>query len=427
MTMCIPSGATGGAAPAGFDCAPVASTASLAANESLLPAPADLGGDGLAMLYQLFADSNREDTKSAKTTIEARSAEKQLKMREREAALERARKAQEEQGGFFDSMGLGSLVGIVTANPLLVMADVSMHMARLTPDFLRDFEKDHKDAIEVATKLYCAVGNASALADGVVNPESLKAAIALGGLLVQETEVLGKDASDWAGTAMVIGGSVNGRSAAAALVADKESAVADEIRHVERETKEWNKWIAAAGMAVAAAAAIVGSLGTATLPVVAIGVALSASGFAVTETKCLDPLLGKEASMWIGSGLMISGAIISGAGSAAAAGQVAGRVSQGASEASRALKVGAAVVDGAAKARQGLEQVADAATRREIDKAHTEAQAHLFRTQRLQRMVEEIVETVRDLKDSHRRMSQAVNEAVETQCQTQLIAAGMRV
>lgn len=426
MTMCIPSGAIGGAAPAGLDCASGASTAGLAANESLLPAPADVGGDSMAMLYQLFADSNREDAKSAKTTIEARTAEKHVKMREREAALERARKAQEEQGGFFDSMGIGSLVGIVTANPLLVMADISMHMARLTPDFLRDFEKEHKDTIEVATKLYCAVGNASVLADGIVNPESLRAAIALGGLLVQESEVLGKEASDWAGAAMMVGGSVNGRSAGAVIVADKGSAVADEIRHVERETKEWNKWIAAAGMAVAAAAAIVGSLGTATLPVVAIGVALSASGFAVTETKCLDPLLGKEASMWIGSGMMISGAIISGAGSAAAA-QATAKVSHGASEAARALKVGAAVVDGTAKTRQGLEQVADAATRYEVDKAHTEAQAHLFRTQRLQRMVEEVIDTVRDLKDSHRRMSQAVNEIVETQCQTQLLAAGMRV
>ena len=425
MTMSIPSGGIG-SVPLALESSPAAGSPGPSQGGSLLPAPSDVGVDSLTLLYQLFAENNREDTKSAKTTIEARSAEKQVKMREREAALERARKAQEEQGGFFDSMGLGSLVGIVTANPVLVMADVSMHMARLTPDFLREFEEQHTDTIELATKLYCAVGNASVLADGLLDADSLRAAVALGGLLVQETEVFGKEASDWAGAAMMVTGSVNGRSAGAVIVADKDSSVADEIRHVEQETKEWNKWIAAAGMAVAAAAAIVGSLGTATLPVVAIGVALSAGGFAVTETKCLDVLIGKEASMWIGSGMMLAGALISGAGSAAAA-QMTANVSNGTREASRVLQVGASVVDGTLKARQGLEQVANAATQNEVNKAHEEAQGHLFLTQRLQRMVEDIIDTVRDLKDGHRRMSQAVNEVLETNCQTQLIAAGMRV
>ncbi|MBN9166461.1 MAG: hypothetical protein J0I07_36340 [Myxococcales bacterium] len=425
MSMCVPTSAVSTVLPGDVPCN-VAGNGLVTGNGSLLPAPVECSTDGLEALYQLFAESNREDSKGAKANVEARSAEKQNRMREREAALERARKAQEDQKGFFDSMGIGSLVGIVAANPALVLADVSMHMARLTPDFLRDFENENKDSIELATKLYCAASNASVLADGIVNPESLRAAIALGGLLVQESEVFGKDASDWAGAGMVVAGSIDGRSAASVIVADKDSAVADQIRDVEDKTREWNKWIAVAGMAIAAAAAIVGSLGTATLPVVAIGVALSAGGFAVTETKCLDALLGEGASMWIGTGMMISGAIISGAGSASAAAQVTDKVAQGTREAARTLQVAGGVVDGLSKTRQGLDTVADAATRHEVDNAHVEAKSLLFQMQRLQRMVEEIIDTVRDLKDGHRRMSQAVNDAVEMQCQTQLMAAGMR-
>lgn len=388
----------------------------------LLPAPIELGGDEMAALYALLAEGSREDGKAAKVSIEAAAAHKLAQRREQEAALERARQAAEDQRGFFDSIGLGGLFGIAMANPILVLADVSMHMARVTPEFLREFEDENKDAIEVATKLYAGIGNAAAVASGIGSPESIRAAIALGGLILQETELLGKETSDRLGAVMVLTGSQNGRAAANAVIADKDSTVADDIRELERETQEYTKWVAVAGMAVAATAAIIGSLGTATAPVVIIGVALSAGGFAVAETKCLDPLLGESASTWVGSAMMLSGALVSGAGAAAAAQQV----STGLAEVSRSVAVAGAVVDGGAKVRLGFEGVRDAAIQHEVDTHHRTAEKHGQATQRLQRMVEDIIDSVRDLKESHTRMSRAISEAVETQCQTQLIAATMR-
>lgn len=424
MTIFVTTGSTAAVAP--VPAARTAQPGDAGVAAPLLPEPVAFSADALVALQQLFAQSNREDAASAKIDVERKSQEKKAAQQREAEALEHARKAQEEKGGLFDSMGIGSLVGIVTANPILVIADMSMHMARLTPDFLRDFEKGNKDSIELATKLYCAVGNAGVLADGIITPESLRAAIALGGLLVQETGVFGKEASDWAGAGMIVAGSQDGRAAATVLVADKDSAVADEIRDVERDTQEYTKWAAVAGMVLAASAAAVGSFGTAafvsTVIVVSIGVALSAGGFAVAETKCLDEALGKGASTWIGSGMMVGGALVSGVGATV----VAGGATQAASAATRALTIGGTVLSGGAQVRQGLETVHNASIQYEVDQSHKDAKEQFFQAQRFQRMVEDIIDTVRDLKDSYLRVTKVVSETVDMQCQTQLAAAGMR-
>ncbi|MBX3229376.1 MAG: hypothetical protein KIT84_17840 [Labilithrix sp.] len=377
----------------------------------LLPPPAD-SLDGLAALYLIFAENNHLESKAAMTEIAAKQEARRAAREAQEAALAEAEKAQQEQGGFFDAMGIGSLVGIATANPLLVMADVSMHMSRLTPDLLRDFEKDNAESIELATKLYCVTMNAAALEDGLVTPEAMRAAIAIGGLLVQETEVLGKDASAWVGTGMTLGCSVDRGAAAMALIADKDSAVADEIREVDRESLKYTKWIAIAGMAVAAGAAIVGSAGTATAPVVLIGVALSAGGFAIQETKCLDPLIGKNASMWIGGGMMLGGAVLTGVGAAGAA--------------PKALAMVGTAVEGAVQVHGGMHRVESAAVRHEVDEAHIIAQKHMNNAQRLMRQVDLIIDELRENAQTYRRIAAAVQEVTETESETRLMSMGVR-
>lgn len=413
MTMTVPE-TTRARAVDTFEASPLVAEGSAT---NLLPPPT-VSLDGLAALFQLFAESNRLDAKSARTETAAKLDERHAAREAQRAALAEAEKAQQEQGGFFDAMGIGSLVGIATASPLLIMADMSMHMAHLTPDLLRDFEKDNADSIELATKLYFATTNAAALKNGMVNPDSMRAAIALGGLLVQETEVLGKDTSAWVGTGMMASGSVDRSAAAMAVIADKDSAVADKIREVDRDSMEYTKWIAVAGMAVAAAGAIVASWGTATAPVVLIGVALSAGGFLVQETKCLDPLIGKDASMWIGGGMMFAGAAVTGAGAAAAASTM--------SKFAQVLTVTGNSIQAGSQVHGGMHQVENAAIQHDVDEAHVVAQRHVNSAQRLMREVETIIDGIRDDSRACRRIAATVQEITETESETRLMSIGVR-
>lgn len=415
MTMSIPG--MSGASTVGAQQPGLSPSTTNAAHVDLLPSAKSVPLDAMSALYKLMADSNQDQSKQAKETIVQRTNERKRKMEEYEAALEAARKASEKHG-FLDSIGLGGLAGMAVGSPVLVLADISMHMARMTPEALANFEKDHAGEIETAAKLYAAMVNAAALKQGFfANPEALRAAAALGGLLVKETGVAGKE-SDWAGTGMLLYGSAGTgatQAAATSIAATKHGAVADDIRTAEKETEPYTKWAALAGMAVAAAGACVASFGTATMVVVAIGVALSASGFTVSETGCLDDALGKDAARWVSLGMMVAGAVTTGAGAAAAAGNAV--------EAAKAMELGGHAVDAASKMRQGTEQIRDAAAEKDVWNAQANAKTSMNQARRLQRLIEDVIDTVRDLKDNSRKVSATINQIQDTQAQTQLISA----
>ncbi len=394
-------------------------TGGAGAGAPLLPSPSV---DPIATLYQLAAKANEAQGRQARNEARSTFAAKERAEKEIAAAMERARRAQEEQKGFFDSMGIGSLVGILSSQPLIVMADMGMHMARMTPDFLESFEKDNAAEIELAAKAFCAASNAALLTDGLCgNPRAYQALVALGGLVIQESGVFGEDASELAGSAMLAssGSGFAGRANAVAIVADKDSATADKIREAEKETQDYTKWVALVGMAVAAAGAIVSTAGTASVVVVGIGIALSASGFVVSETQCI----GKEWSNWVGLGLSVAGAVTSGVGAATAA----SAATKTATEVARVLAGSGQALEGVAQMRQGAEQIRSAATQKVVEDANTDAQAARFSAQRLERLIEDILDEVREAKDSFRRIATTINETMEIQNRTQLIAiAGMR-
>jgi hypothetical protein len=270
--------------------------ASSAVAATLLPPPVDASEDGIAALTALFAEANRSDSGAARADVDRRFRELHRRREDHRAALEAAKKAA-EGGGLFDGVGIVGIVGLVRGSPVLVLADVAMHVSRTTPEFVRDLE--HQEATEVATKIVAAAyGNAAAAA----------------GLALERTQLFGR--AEWVSTLMIAAGSPYG---AAVVCADKDSALADRIRTFERDTEAYNQWIAAAGMAVAGAATIVATLGTATAVVVAIGLALSAAGCVVSNTKVAADVLGRDGARFTGAGLMLAGAVTSGVGAGNAA------------------------------------------------------------------------------------------------------------
>ncbi len=372
---------------------------------SMLSTPTVPPEDAMTRLYRLLVETNRVTDETAVAEATQRSSEKKKALEDRRAALERARKAREEETGFFDSIGVLGLSGLATANPWLVVADVCMHMSRATPEFLRDFERKDMSSVETVAKADVAL----AALRVACNPQALGAAIALGGVLAQETKLFGSDGSDWAGRAALVatgalGG--DGRRAMTAFFADKDDRAATRIRELEADTREYTRFVAIAGMAMAAAGAAVGSMGSATI--VAIGLALSAAGMAIAETKCI----GDEASVWVGSGMMIGGAVVSGFGAAAAS-----------SALSELLAASGTAVSATAQMRGGADSVRGASTAYAADRAHIDAERAQMRARRLERMLEGIVDTVRDADRDVRRMATTVKETIEVQVETAALAS----
>lgn len=169
------------------------------------------------------------------------------------------------------------------------------------------------------------------------------------------------------------------------------------------------KDLATVGMVVVAAAAIVMTFGSATPVVVGVGLALSASGFAVSETKCLDPLLGDGASAWVGMGLQVVGAVVGGFGGGASTVGTVAKVAQ----------AGSAIASGCQKAEDTLRENTSENDMIEAKKAQQQMR-------RLQSAIDDIIAQLQDAKDSSRRGTDTVNQIVETQGQTLVLAAGGR-
>lgn len=173
------------------------------------------------------------------------------------------------------------------------------------------------------------------------------------------------------------------------------------------------KTIATVGMVAAAAAATVASCGTAAPAVVGIGVALSTSGFVVGETKCLDPLLGDGASMWVGMGMGLCGTAVT-------------IVGPGAAGAGATLDKVASLVEHGSNVARGCQQIEDAVHTYRADEHTREAKSQEQQIHRLEAAVEEVVARLQEAKDTSRRGSEAVSTIVETQGQTLIIASGGR-
>ena len=170
------------------------------------------------------------------------------------------------------------------------------------------------------------------------------------------------------------------------------------------------KTLAIVAMAVVAVAATVMTCGGAAPLVVGVGLALSAGGFMVSETKCLDPILGDGVSKWVGMGMAIVGSI----------------VTMGAGSAGTTLEAVATTAQGTSTVAQGCQTASDAIQNYAADEHAQQAVAAQQQMRRIQAAIDDIIERLGDAKDDSRRGAEAVNQLSVTADETLVLAAGGR-
>lgn len=170
------------------------------------------------------------------------------------------------------------------------------------------------------------------------------------------------------------------------------------------------KTLAIVAMVVVAAAATVMTCGAAGAVVVGVGLALSASGFLVSKTKCLDPILGDGVSKWVGLGLAVVGAV----------------VTLGATSGGTAVEAVGTAAEGVAGVAEGCQAGSDAIQNKAADDHAQKAVAAQHQIRRIQAAIDDIIERLGNAKDDSRRGAEAVNQMSVTADETLVLAAGGR-
>lgn len=357
----------GVARPACADMAPVAKVGGANVTLDGLPKPSpgamsNTGmNDAMSLMYELLAKDGQTQFASRRHEIDGHRLEQHKKLEEHRAALERQRKAEGERStGFF-----GSLVKIVKD-----VADDAIHLrvadcvsdfkddcaaAWQSPRFWQDLEsgagsvaKVFNTAMAVTTALLCFQGDDAV--DIVKNPDSLTA---------RHYGLAGR-------TLLVLG----------------------------------------AGAATAVTA------GTATPFLIAASAsAMSASGEAIAETKCLG-----DASAYVGLGLDAGGAALT----------IGFANTSDAQKIINALRGASMMLQGAGVAVEGAAHIRVTSFQGDAESAATDAKAASQQMDRLGRLIKFVLTEAKDVQKSHERALASVRGAMETNDQTLLVAAGVR-
>jgi hypothetical protein len=201
---------------------------------------------------------------------------------------------------------------------------------------------------------------------------------------------------------------------------DFAAAITDPLSDMEdmwNSPKFWQDLEAGAGFIAKAAliaggiAATVATAGSAGLLVAGIALALSAGGTAVQETGCLDEVFGEGTSRWIGLGMQATGGVICFASAGAAAGSWVNTVAT-------ATEVGggtATVVTSGAHARVAKFQG-------DVVDAEGDAMAAQHRGEQMTRLVEWLIDGIRETEKSHQRAKETLGQAIDQHDQAQKAA-----
>jgi hypothetical protein len=345
------------------------------------PLPLDRMQDVLSQLQAILSTSRTQSLTRSETSVRTNQASRREAEHARDEALERAREESESEG-LFDwitkDIGLIGLVGLLTLNPALVVADLVAHKTGIV-DNLR------LDVVDVAV-----------VAFGM--PALLAADILLRKL--ECTPDCVRETLDELG----LGSSVPG-------ISDED------VQPIVDKALVINLLILSAAVTVATAGT------TAALVVGGLALGLSCGSLVSAwaggpEELTLGLAIG-GAALSLGSGLASSAASTAarGAGAASARAALSPRLAD--------LKLVSSALSGANAAIQGMDGVLSAVHTKNADEARDQAtQARQTLTQ-LERLLDCILHGLKDAKDSAERTNELIQSALETHRQTLRFTSAM--
>jgi hypothetical protein len=198
------------------------------------------------------------------------------------------------------------------------------------------------------------------------------------------------------------------------------SAVDDGVRDAKNAVDSPAFWsdLEKGATAVAKVAAVVGSValtvataGAGSAAIVGVALLLSAGGAAVSATRCLDGVLGKGASQYVGAGMELAGA---------ATGCTAGLASAGG-----AVGAAASGVAGGAQITAGAAHVRNAEFAARVQDAGASAEHARQQGERINRVVGWMLDELADGDKTQQRTMQAAQTAMQTNDQTTVSAASI--
>ena len=347
---------------------------------SAMPDPElDPTQDALARLLVALTGMQKEQTNVATTQVGVARSERQLEQTRRQnelAAAERAARAK-AKGGIFGwlkkDIGVLGVVGLATFNYGLVAADIALHKTGVVKDVKLD------------------VADAFVFANAWIKPELVVADILLRKLDATPHQI--KDALDEIG----LGESTPGIS--------------------DQDVKPIVDKMVTINLMVAGAAASVLTAGSTTALVIAlVAAAMSAGAFASGEAG------GPE---WLTMSLAIGGAATSlggGIASGVSAMKVAGDASRIA-----AANAAAGVVTATNGAIGGIDTMIAASHQKDVDDHTINAEEAKNAIARLEHMLDELIDTLKEGKDAQKRITEGVNQLLDTYDNSLINTAAIRV
>ncbi len=359
-----PIGRTTGAPAAGGAAPSVGAAPS--ADPAPLPAPTTASGealnDAMSMIYELLAKDGEQQLATRKDDVAMKTFERKKALDEEKAAHDRERAANGDGStGFF-----GSITKLVKD-----VVDDAVHLR--VADCVTDVKDDAAAAWNSPKFWKDLETGAASIFKGINTVFAVTAALA---------SWQGNDAID--------------------IVKNPDSATA---RH-------WGL-VGKAALVLAAGTATALTAGTATpLLIASFGVALSAGGEAVAETRCLG-----SSSTYVGLGLEVGGA---------ATGFVAAPPTTNVELIVNAIRGAEAVLEGSAKVVEGVAHARNGVFQRDAENALADVKAAEHVKDRIDRLVREFLTEAKDVQKSHERALGSLREAMQSNDQSLLVAAGMR-
>lgn len=338
-------------------------------------------GDAITEIMKLSSALGEEQTKSsmnsAASASTARKAASEKRMQALNDAIEASRKAADEKssGGIFDcitdNLGPAGLLGLCTGAAYIVAADVVAHAVGL-----EDNKLDLADAGGVAAMMTGPVGVAvygTQLLVKKYGPDELQKTL------------------------------------------DQGPTVTDE------QTRLANKLAFAVTQAQVAIAATVASGGTTAPAVVAmVGIAISTTTQLLQESGALKEVFGEDAR-WVALGGSLAGAALSLGGGI---GMIAGGVKVDTiATIADDVKAG---MGAAHDINQGVRNLRAAGYEHDADYARADAQQQKHALELIERMVTNVIEDLKGIKDSAQRTTEILQGSSQTNTQSLLLAGTMK-